>query len=228
MNTNTEILNYLNLINTRLGKLYKLSGYNPLPNNFVLTEEKIKERLYLGQMQCKSYPKFVFEEKKSFKQHLKNSLKNIKNILKNSNIKGFDDSFVKRMEFYFNCRREVTQMIIKDFRNVDFDEVCAFEEIFQIDPIFAELLPEIFDEKIYLNKINPKLQTNYFALYDEKIKLIEKKIKKDKKKEQKNILLHENIKQINVQHKKINKNDKKPAKIASSENKLTKSKREKQ
>ncbi len=71
MNTDFEVLNYLNLTNTRLGKLYKLTGYNPLPEGFVLSKKIIKDRLLLGQLQCDKIPDFVFESKKELKNALR-------------------------------------------------------------------------------------------------------------------------------------------------------------
>ena len=83
MNENIEIYNYLNLTNPRLGKLYKMTGYNPLPKNFSFTKDAIKDRLYLNQMPSEiSFPDFLYEDKKNLKKRFKLSLKRINQILK--------------------------------------------------------------------------------------------------------------------------------------------------
>ena len=49
METNFDLLNYLNLINEKFGSLYLKQKLNFLPENFVLTSDLIKERLALNE-----------------------------------------------------------------------------------------------------------------------------------------------------------------------------------
>ena len=83
MSTYNEIYNYLNLVDKRLGNLYKKTGFNPLPADFKFDKETIKERLYLNQMaSVLSFPEFLYEEKKQLKKRFNQTLKLIKTILK--------------------------------------------------------------------------------------------------------------------------------------------------
>ncbi len=195
MNTNYEVLNYLNLTSNELGKLYKLTGYNPLPSDFVLTKKAIKERLLLGQLECPKIPNFVFESKKELKKRFKTSLKNVNNVLKKASIEGFDVEFVKKMDFYFNVRREVTQIILKKFGKVDFDECDAYLEIYALDPIFSDLLEVLYEENFDLSCITPKLQKEYSALREKRFKTLAKKETKRRKTAEKQAqMVRENVK----------------------------------
>lgn len=182
MNTNYDVLNYLNLTNPRLGKMYKLTGFNPLPENFVLDEDKIKERLHLSLLaQNANIPEFMFEEKKSVKKYFKISLKNIKKLQKFANTIVFDEVFRTKIDFYLKARKEVTESILKEFKSVRFDECSAYEEIYAIDPIFADLLEEIFENDFNTNEILRDLEEKYQISYLKKIKILEEKNKKKQK-----------------------------------------------
>lgn len=174
MNTNYEILNYLNLTNSRLGKLYKLTGYNPLPDDFVFDNEAIKERLYLNQMmEFVSLPNIVFAEKKAIKNCMKNSLKNIKKIEKI--VFEEENNFNKKILSYLDIRKEITKFILKDFKKYDFDEREAFEEIYGLDPVLGQLFEKIFDENISVENLLENLEERYNLSYQEKIQFVEKK-----------------------------------------------------
>ncbi len=210
MNTDFEVLNFLNLTNSRLGKLYKLTGYNPLPEGFVLSKKIIKEKLLLGQLQCEKLPDFVFESKKELKKRLKASLKNIKKTLKNAKVEGIDAEFVAKMDFYFNVRREVTDAILKDFNKVNFDECDAYLEIYAIDPLFADLLPDLFEDNFNISKINPELEVQYEQLKKLRLKTLEKKETKKRKTTQlQHEMVRKNVKTIQKTNQKTKKKENK-------------------
>lgn len=190
MNTNYEVLNYLNLTNGKLGKVYKLTGFNPLPEGFVLSEEIIKERLFLNQMQNKKdYPDFIFEEKKVIKKHFKISLKNIKKLEKTAFLKNSTTDFALKFETYLQLRKELTDLILQEFKKQDFDECEAFNELYLLNPIFGELLEGIFEENFNGELPFEVLEEKYLISYLEKVQIIEKQ---KKKKSQKN-KINENI-----------------------------------
>lgn len=191
MNTNVEILNYLNLVNERLGKLYKLSGFNPLPDDFVFNKKVIKERLFLNQMQSEiSFPDFVFGEKKYLKKHFKYSIKNIRNLLKNKELsKVMSTEFQTRFSVYLTMRESVTALLLKDFNKFYFNECDAYAEIFNINPVMFNLLTELFEKDCNLELLIEELETKYKTSYEEKLKAIEAKTTAQEIKKKENTIL---------------------------------------
>lgn len=165
------------MVNGHLGKLYKLSGFNPLPEDFVFDEEAIKERLYLGQMASEiSFPKFLFEEKKNLKKRFKLSLKRINKILKEKKYNAFTTpKFADKFETYLVLRQKLTTIFISKFKQDDFDECEAYSEIYEIDPIFFDLLDGIFESGFDFPEILNELEAEYKVYYVEKLKKIEQK-----------------------------------------------------
>lgn len=216
MNENLEIYNYLNLTNRRLGKLYKTTGYNPLPKNFSFTKDVIKDRLYLNQMPSEiSFPDFLYEEKRNLKKRFKLSLKRINQILKERKYENkMTPAFAQMFESYMLMRKEVTSMILKDFSKFDFDECDAYTEICSINTIFFDLLEEIFDDEFNFYEVSFDLEYRYGVYYAERLKRINKKNKQEiaKKLNENNLLIQKNI-------QKIQKNELKNEKI---KEKLTK------
>lgn len=223
---NFEIFNYLNLVNTKLGKLYKVSGFNPFPDNFVFSKKVFKERILLNQMQSEiTFPDFVFADKKSFKKLLKNSIKNIKILIKNKQYTQFmSENFANKFGIYLTMRENVTELILKDFNNVNFDECDAFEEIYSINPVLSELLElKLFEKDAKFEDLFKNLEKNYKNLYEEKLKLINKKenVKTEKKLKiaQENSLKNQKKIAKNAEKCTISKKDiKKEAKIEKTKN----------
>ena len=179
-----EKYNFLNITNRRLGKLYKYSGYDFLPSDFDINPQTIKERLYLNELQTSNrFPAFVLESKKSIKKILKNSLKNIKKMQKNDIFNDFSKEFSQKLEIYFDMRTELTKLILKDFKNQSFDEVAAYQEIFNLDPVFGDLLDNIYQQKVDCEALFDDLENRYRTSYLEQIKKLEKKQTKLRKKQ---------------------------------------------
>ncbi|MBP3431989.1 MAG: hypothetical protein J6K39_03970 [Clostridia bacterium] len=180
MNTNLEIYNFLNLINPRLGRLYKKTVRSFLPDNFSPTQEQIKQIFILKKLENKkASPQFIFNDKKIIKKHFKNSLKNCKKIaknLKNSEKNNKIDIF--DLNFYINLRIALTEDLIKNFKNHDFDEMEAYQEIFNLNPVFGELLKELFEEAVDLELLLENIDVKCEISYLEKITLLEKAAKK--------------------------------------------------
>lgn len=174
MNTNTEILNFLNLTSPRIGRSYQSSGINPLPESLSLTKDSIKERLYLGQMHLARFPDFIFNSKNQLKILFKNSIKNIKNILKIELKSNFSPIFCKKLNIYLVLREKVTNLLLKEFKKFNFDECDAYTEIFSIDPVMFEVIGNLFDEKYSTSSLKD-IENRYNALYQEKLKTIEEK-----------------------------------------------------
>lgn len=174
MNTNTEILNFLNLTSPRIGRSYQSSGINPLPESLSLTKDSIKERLYLGQMHLSRFPEFIFSSKNQLKNYFQNSIKNIKKILKIELKSEFSPIFCKKLNIYLSLREKVTNLILKEFKKFNFDECDAYTEIFAVDPVMFEVLGNLFDEKYSLEALKD-LESRYNDLYQAKLKDIEEK-----------------------------------------------------
>lgn len=173
MEINFEVLNYLNLINEKFGKAYKKFKVNPLPNDFVLSEDLIKERLALNELSKNiNLPKFIFENKKEIKNNYKKSLKNtikIEKFLKNSDI--FDDFYKNKILLFLNLRKILLRESLKDFKNTNFNEENSFKEIYSIDPVLSEFMSNTFvedvDAEALLKEIKEKYPTRYKNLLEE-------------------------------------------------------------
>lgn len=202
--TNIEIYNYLNIVNKRLGKLYRISGFNPLPDDFVFDENAIKERLYLGQMANGiSYPKFLFEGKSLLKKRFKLSLKRINQILKEGKYDKFlSQEFSRKFEIYLVLRRELTKIIISSFSKEDFDECEAYAEICSLDTIFFDLFDGIFESEFNFLEVLNNLESQYKVYYLEKLKKIEKKNNKKIEKNIQKIIINEKINNKIIENQK--------------------------
>lgn len=176
--------NYLSLINSRLAEDYSKRGVCFLSKSFEPTQEDFEERICLNQISISSNnPSFLFKEKKNIKKHLKTSLKNIKKCEK---IKFFDilsQNFAEKVETYLNARYRLTELILENFSKFDFDENGAVLEISSINPILCSLLPDFFDEDFNVEDFETRLkdlEDKYVLSYLEKIKVLEKKLSKER------------------------------------------------
>ena len=167
MKINYEILNYLNLISESLGDLYLKGKYNPFPDDFVMSEEMIKERLTLSEKQT-TFPEFLYDDKEEITKHIKNFIKNIKNAenyLKNN--KKMQKNMKNRLFLYFNCYFTLAENILKNMKKSDFEEEKAFNELLNIDPILSELLENFYELDIDISVILDKIEDDYYKLFEE-------------------------------------------------------------
>ena len=207
MIANYEVYNFLNMINVRLGKVYKLTGYSPLPKNFVMTKDLLKERLYLNQMSLNiNFPNFVYENKNEIKKHFKNSIKNIKKMKKNIKNYDFSPQFLEKLEVYFDIRIDVTESLLNEFKNQRFDEKEAFQEIYRLNPILSKLFMELFEEHVDTEALLVNLEDIYEISYLQKLQMIEKKQKNTQRK------TSQTLEQTTKQHSEIEKKKKLNAK----------------
>lgn len=200
MNTNFGIYNYLNLINRRVAKAFRSTGRNPLPADFKVTEEAIKERLYLNQMQSNiSFPQFLFEDNRAVKKRFKASVKQIKQLqtmLKKPEFSGtMSPEFLKRFSTYLKLRLFVTNCILKEFKHYYFNECDAYEEICAIDTIFFELLDGTFEPDFDVRLYVDGLEEKYNIFYQERVSRLEEKVSEEtkKKRAEKNKLQQQSI-----------------------------------
>ncbi len=203
---NIEIYNYLNLTNYKLAKLYKNGLYNPFPDGFELTTEKIKERLFFSQIQP-TLPEYIFEEKKQIKKYFKNSQKNIKNLIKNSKKSEFSVIFNEKFEIYLFFRQKLTRTLLRDFRKQDFDEGDAVLQILNLDPIMGDLLQNLFQSDCDIESLIENLEERYNLSYADKMKLIEKKNNQKTRRNVKKLQEFE-LKQTELSKEKIQKKEK--------------------
>ena len=226
MSGNFEIYNYLNLINRRVAKAFRQTGKNPLPADFVVNKEAIKERLYLNQMQSDiSFPAFLFEDNKDVKKRFKASVKQIKQLqsmLKDEKFTAkMSKKFVQKFDTYLKIRLFVTQSILKEFKRYYFNECDAYEEIRAIDTIFFDLLDGTFEPDFDVRKYLDDLENKYKLYYQERVNRLPEKIseKTRKKREKEKIAqrqelalnektLKQNVKKIKSDIKKEKKAEK--------------------
>lgn len=187
MSTKYDILNFLNLTCPSLARLYRTTGLNFLPEDFVLSEEIVEERFFFDSLEEDiKYPQFILGEKREIKKYLKNSQKNIKKIIKNRFFNGFfGKKFENKLQFYFFARQKLTARLMRRFNSFDFDEMRAYREIYHLDPILTELFADIFNESIDLDGIFLSLEQEYGLAYEEKRRIYEEKIAQRKKKQEK-------------------------------------------
>ena len=203
MNTNFEIYNYLNLINRRVAKAFRSTGRIPLPANFKITTETIKERLYLNQMQSSiSYPEFLFENNRNVKKRFKASVKQIKQLqamLKDPEYaKTMSPAFLEKFSTYLKLRLFVTNCILKEFKHFYFNECDAYEEICAIDTIFFELLDDTFEPDFDVRLHVGNLENKYKVFYQERVSRLEEKVsEKTKKKRAEKAKLQQEAVQLN-------------------------------
>ena len=205
MNTNFEIYNYLNLVNRRAAKAYRNTGICPFIGNFRITDEAIKQRLYLNQMQATiTYPQFLFENNRNVKKRFKASVKQVKQLqamLKKPDFANtMSDRFRAKFTFYLNIRLFVTKAILKEFKRYFFNECDAYEEICAIDTIFFSLLDGTFEPDFDVRLYVDGLEEKYNIFYQEKVSRLEEKVSEETKKKR--------AAQNNLQKQAINLNEK--------------------
>lgn len=234
MNIDIEIFNFLNLINPKLGSFYKKTGHNPLPDKFSPSKDNIKDVLILKQIKCDVTPNFASKNKREIKKQFKNFYKNSKKILKNKQFfQKFSPKFAKKVEIYINFCEIVSRTILKNFKNHDFDEIGSFNELMELDPVFAEVASKLFESDIDLDKLFENLELKYNLSYSEKIKLIEKKTKRNKKENQLKITknLQKTVKKVEktekIEEKQKNKRDAKLVRTQIKSNKSNSKNKEK-
>jgi hypothetical protein len=223
MNTNFEIYNYLNLINRRVGKIYRTSGKNPLPSDFVVDKQAIKDRLIDNQFESTlSFPVFLYEDKKSVKKRFSSSIKQLKQLKTILHHKSFNQNlskkFATRFECYLNIRIFVTKSILKDFKKYYFNECDAYEEICAIDTIFFDLLDGMFEPDIDVRNYLDNLEEKYNIYYQARVKRLEEKVSKEtsEKRAKQNAEINLNVKNLKEDSKKMKseiKNEKKTEKL---------------
>lgn len=179
MEINFDVLNYLNMINEKFGNLYSNFGYNPLPDNFTLSDELVKERLQFNEMaKTEKVPQFIFEEKSKIRKKYKKSLKNTKKlekIVKNTEkINNFDKN---KFLIYLSMRKKLLKTEIFSFYKTEFEEGKSYAEIYNINPVFGKMFEKSFEEDLNTENFLEHLGENYKITYKE----LQEKVKKKKK-----------------------------------------------
>ena len=64
---------------------------------------------------------------------------------------------------------------MKDFEDLDCDEVDIYRQLFNLDPVFGELFDGLYDEKVNFSSLLENLEDKYEKSYAEKLKVLEKK-----------------------------------------------------
>ena len=100
------------------------------------------------------------------------------------NINFSSTEFQKQFLNYLSIRIVLTKSLLKDFLGQDIDETSAYQEIFNLDPIFGELLNKIYMPDFVFDDVISNIEEEYQASYTEKLKKINKKERK--KRTQKN------------------------------------------
>ena len=203
MEINFEVLNYLNMINEKFGILYSHFGYNPLPDDFTLSQKLIKERLAFNKMaKTLKTPDFIFDEKRKIRKKFKKSLKNTKKLEKIvKNTEKIDNFDKNDFLIYLSMRKKLLKNEIFSFHKTEFEEGKSYAEIYNINPVFGKLLEKSFEEDIDIENFLEHLGENYKTAYKE----LQEKVKKKKKEK-----LTENIATIN----RIVEKSKKVAKVS--------------
>ena len=100
-------------------------------------------------------------------------------------------------------------------------------EIYSLDPIFGELLEDLFNKEVDLQKLLLDLEEKYTLSYLEKIKILEVKTKKAKQKTMQNIKTNQNIEKRLESKENLKKNTKNMVKPKNNQEKSTMGEKEK-
>ena len=183
METNFEILNFLNMVSPHLGKLYKQGKLGRSLELTEVSDQYLLSRINLDKISNeKKYPAFLFDENKKIKKKLKNSLKINKKLIKI----GFFDNFLNKNEnfeigFYLTVRKILLEKFLKDYSGAKFDPFKIYDELYSLNPVLEELMFDSFENMADMSEFLTSLPTRYENLYKTKLKLINKKSAKRSK-----------------------------------------------
>lgn len=191
-----DVYNFLNIINRRLGKLFKLTRYSPLPEGFVITEQNMTELLLLEQMKDEAVmPFFAGQEKKNIKKMFKNGLKHCQYVIKHHPFEKYcSKEFGMRVLVYFNIRKDLFDIMLKDFKTNEADEVEYYRECFNVNPVLGRCMDVLFEDKVDFDKLFDGLEEKYNLAYGQQLKLINKKETKKQEKVAQEIATNEVLK----------------------------------
>ena len=190
MELNYDVLNYLNLVNERFGEMYMKRNFNPMPANFVLTNDLIVERMNFKGMQKEvSLPEFLYADKKVIFKKFHHSYKNVKRLekflSKNEGSLHFSPAFKERLVQYLAFRKAFLKSELKNFGGTSFFEYKSIQRLNAIDPVFSELFEETFLKNIDVALFFEGLEEKYAKLYE----ALERKAK-EKERQRLEIMVH--------------------------------------
>ncbi len=223
VNNYYDVYNFLNIINRKLGKLFKLTKYSPLPEGFTITEENMTELLLIDQIKDDNVmPFFAGQEKKNIKKLFKNGLKNCKYVIKHQPFKKYcSEEFSTRIRVYFNIRKDMFDIILKDFNAQDADEVQFYRDCYNINPVLGRAMDVLYETHVDFDKLFDGLEEKYTLAYQQKIKSLNKKEQKQIEKVAKQDLQNQ-VQQNRQKSAKDQNNRKNIEKIAKNQQKTEK------
>ena len=160
---NVDVFNALSLYNEELGLLYESEGYNPLGEDFVLTEDFAKSVLEnKGNENC-DIADFLEQNNIQVSKRFTSALeKNEKLINKfNKEISNQNDpktkEEMKKMIISLKNRSQLLKLNIQKLKNKDANAIKMYKELFGQDSELSKLLKEEFEDKLNVEMIIQKM-----------------------------------------------------------------------
>ena len=221
VNNYYDVYNFLNILNRKLGKLFKLTRYSPLPEGFVITDENMAEVLFLERLKDESVmPPFAGQEKKNIKKMFKKGLKHCEYVIKHHPFEKYcSKEFAARILVYFNIRKDLFDIMLKDFKKDDADEVEFYRECYNLNPLLGRAMDVLFEDKVDFDALFDGLEEKYTLAYQQQLKILNKKQEKKKEK-----IVEEISEKFAQKSEKIQKNRKNIEKNAKNMQKIEKNK----
>jgi hypothetical protein len=197
MEINFEVLNFLNMNNERLGKLYKKGKLGFFSKATTIPDELFLSRINLDKLSEEiKYPDFLFKTNLKIKKFFKKSLKNNKKLLKIAFLSEFlnkNNNF--EIKFFLMARSAILRKLLREYSGSNFKPFKIYEELFSLNPVFEELMFESYENIDNLDKFLIELPTKYKDLYEQKLEVLNKKQEKQAKKaEQERLVLEQTTK----------------------------------
>lgn len=197
MEINFEVLNFLNMNNERLGKLYKKGKLGFFSKATTIPDELFLSRINLDKLSEEiKYPDFLFKTNLKIKKFFKKSLKNNKKLLKIAFLSEFlnkNNNF--EIKFFLMARSAILRKLLREYSGSNFKPFKIYEELFSLNPVFEELMFESYENIDNLDKFLIELPTKYKDLYEQKLEVLNKKQEKQAKKaEQERLVLEQTAK----------------------------------
>lgn len=157
---NVDVFNALNLVCEDLGIQYEKEGYNPLGEDFTLTEDfanEILENKRNGkEISCEGFlEKGNVEVGKHFQSALKNNqeiLSSVEEKMSNTN----DPVVLKELKktiFFLKNRNELLKIFISKLKDKDANSLRMYIELFGLDNELSELLKDSYEEQVNATNI---------------------------------------------------------------------------
>lgn len=162
-NKNVDVFNALNLYNEELGFLYELEGYNPLGEDFVLTEDFAQSVLSnKGNENC-DIEEFLEHNNIQIAKNFTSAFEQNEKLINNFSQEIQNESDprtkeeMKKMIISLKNRSQLLKLNIQKLKNKDANAIKMYKELFGQDCELSKILKDEFEEKLNIEMIIQKM-----------------------------------------------------------------------